>query len=146
MTYKSKKKLAADDPRHGTRNAYHYYGCRCVPCTAANSVASTAARRRKDVSPKRSLPWEPLELLAKAPSFRCATWAYQQTSTWSCDNFYDLPAFIAECLGMTVKSVQRARKSGRITMEMGEHAAHSLGLHPTEIWSEYSTQILQDAA
>ena len=29
--------LAADDPRHGTPNGYNNLGCRCRPCTKANS-------------------------------------------------------------------------------------------------------------
>lgn len=31
--------LAADDPRHGKKGTYDYYGCRCQACTKANTEA-----------------------------------------------------------------------------------------------------------
>lgn len=43
---RSEPKLAADDLRHGTRNGYINVGCRCGPCTLANSQAIFEWRRR----------------------------------------------------------------------------------------------------
>lgn len=31
--------LTPDDPRHGTSNGYGNWGCRCHPCTDANTTA-----------------------------------------------------------------------------------------------------------
>ena len=39
--------LAADDPRHGTRNAYSNYACRCRRCTTAHNDACRPARLRR---------------------------------------------------------------------------------------------------
>ena len=37
--------------RHGTANAYNYYGCRCVPCEDANREAQQQrAQRRRGVA------------------------------------------------------------------------------------------------
>lgn len=44
--------LAEDDPRHGTRNAYLNYRCRCQACTEANRVYT--AERRKNPTGTRS--------------------------------------------------------------------------------------------
>jgi hypothetical protein len=51
----SKRSLAIDDPRHGTRYAYCYYRCRCDDCTRANrqDYKRQSDDRAKRVTEKR---------------------------------------------------------------------------------------------
>lgn len=46
--------LGPDDPRHGTANGYVCHGCRCRPCTTANSDRVRAFRRRTGRSVPRA--------------------------------------------------------------------------------------------
>lgn len=48
--------LDPDDPRHGTKNGYGYYGCRCVECVDANSTAARVTRLRKKAKALGVLP------------------------------------------------------------------------------------------
>lgn len=52
----SVKRLAPDDPRHGTRNGYANRGCRCVACRAANTAWMAERRRRPGGQPQRRAP------------------------------------------------------------------------------------------
>jgi hypothetical protein len=40
-----RKPLAADDPRHGTMNAYSNYGCKCELCKAEAQAHRVATDR-----------------------------------------------------------------------------------------------------
>lgn len=39
--------LPPNDPRHGTATGYRYHGCRCGPCTAANTEAARESYQRR---------------------------------------------------------------------------------------------------
>lgn len=41
--------LTANDPRHGSYNGYHNHGCRCGPCTTANTAYYREKAYDKDV-------------------------------------------------------------------------------------------------
>lgn len=45
--------LPADDPRHGTANAYVNYNCRCGPCREAGSVNNRNRRKNRLERSKR---------------------------------------------------------------------------------------------
>lgn len=43
----NRKPLTANDPRHGKRHSYAYYGCRCEACTAAEKEYYYEKRRKR---------------------------------------------------------------------------------------------------
>lgn len=51
----ARQPLAADDPRHGTRNGYTNLGCRCEACRAAATAAHTEWRHRTGYSEPREV-------------------------------------------------------------------------------------------
>lgn len=52
----SSTELTADDPRHGTVNAYNNLGCRCDRCRAANTEYCRMLRLRPPAPPKPAVP------------------------------------------------------------------------------------------
>jgi len=53
---------------------------------------------------------------------------------------------LAAALGVHRRSVHRWQQSGYMPLTAGEAAAHALGLHPVEIWTDYHEVALANAA
>lgn len=65
----------------------------------------------RHVYPRRYLPWAPLDDHAPGPD-------------------------LARRLGVSLRSVYRWRRSGRVILDTGEHIADRIGRHPVEIWGD----------